>query len=101
MTTLLGQVRAGELEKVRSASQELGERDRHRLAASADSLLREIRQAYIGRVLKRHCPYSDDVESDLRSAQVVALATDAPGARRKLRFQCVPTDGLALQVLSH
>ena len=100
MTTLLDQVRAGELDKVRTATQELGERDRHRLAASAVSLLREIRQAYIGRVLKRHWPYGDDVESVLRSAQVVVLATVAPGELRKLGYWGVPPDGLALEVLS-
>lgn len=100
MAGVLDQVRAGNLEAVRAASRSLDQSDRRPLAPSALSLLRKIRQAYIGQVLKRPWPYGDDKESVLTSARVLVLATISPGDLRKLGFWGVPPDDLAFEVLS-
>src|SRR5258706_6000528 len=94
---LLDTARQGDVATVSHGVNQISEPDRRRLAPRALRLLREVREAYVGRVGDKPWPYAGDVESVLHATQTLVLRTATPAQPRKACAWGLPPKDIAIE----
>ena len=99
LDALLQAARNGDVAAVRRDLDQLPEVDRRRIAPKALMLMREVRQAYIGRVREKPWPYGKDVESVVHATQTLVLGIATPAELSKVGGWAMPPVEIAVETL--
>lgn len=96
---VLQAARSGDVPAVGRELDQFSEADRRRLAPKALKLMREVREAYVGRVRERPWPYTGDVESVLHATQTLVLGVATPAELSKVGAWGLPPVEIAVETL--
>lgn len=96
---LFDAARRGDVATVSNGVNQISEPNRRRLAPQTLRLLREVREAYVGRVREKPWPYAGDVESVLQATQTLVLGTATPAELRKAGAWGLPPTDIAIETL--
>jgi hypothetical protein len=99
--SLLDSARHGDVAAVRRAINELSESERRSLAPQVLKLLRDVREAYVGRVRGRPWPYVEDTESVLHATETLVLGVATPAELRRAGPWGLPPTDIAVDTLKH
>jgi hypothetical protein len=99
LDALLESARRGDMAAVSREFDQLSEADRRRLAPKALKLMREVREAYVGRVRDKPWPYAGDVESVLHATQAVVLSVVTPAELSKVGEWGLPPVDIAVETV--
>jgi uncharacterized protein DUF6493 len=98
---LLGSARNGDVVAVSRGINQLSEAERRRIAPQVLKLLREVRQAYVGRVRDRPWPYAEDTRSVLHATETLVLGVATGAELRKAGPWGLPPTEIAVETLKH
>lgn len=99
LDALLQSARSGDVVAVRRDLDQLSETDRRRLAPKVLKLMREVRQAYVGRIREQAWPYAGEVESVLDATQTLVLGVATPAELSKVGAWGLPPVEIAAETL--
>jgi hypothetical protein len=99
--SLLDSARHGDVAAVRRAINELSESERRSLAPQVLKLLRDVREAYVGRVRGRPWPYAQDTQSVLHATETLVLGVATPAELRRAGPWGLPPTDIAVDTLIH
>src|SRR2546425_5832351 len=99
--SLVDSARHGDVAAVRSAINELSEAERRSPAPQVLKLLRDVREAYVGRVRGRPWPYVEDTESVLHATETLVLGVATQAELHRAGPWGLPPTDIAVDTLKH